>query len=346
MLKKLSAFFLMITLFSTVSLTYARAETPFQAAQFPYKDMQIQVMPEFDYPDNWPKNTPSLLVGLYGTITNKTGRDYDGKVELPVPSKEKNFQLYLVAEFPETNKPEVQRPYDVDNEKEVVSWKPAAPIKNNQTYRFVIEYYVNSINVKDQKSFTYKFANQSDIETLDVIFYAPMNAQNINLEPNAQNNAKNEYGEELFYYQYKNVKKGNSLNYSFTYKKDDNNSTLTAINNQEKQNKTSKKNGSDTDQAINGSGERPIITLGGASIIGFAIIVAGMFVFFGLKGGPNSQKGSSKAKRKSKNAASRKQGGKRETKTSQTDEKKELRKRLLNGKIDQETYEEEMKKLI
>lgn len=349
MLKKFLAFFVMFTLLSSLSFKGASAETPFQADQFPYKDIQIQVMPEFDYPDNWPKDTPSLLVGQYGTITNQTGQDYDGKIEISVPTKGKNFQLYLVAEFPDQNKPEVQRPYDVDSEKGLVSWKPAKAIKKGQTYRYVIEYYTNAINVKDQKSFTYNYTNQADIETLDVIFYAPMNAKNITLEPKAQNNAKNEYGEELYYYQYKNVKKGNSVTYNFSYKKDNNSSTLTAINNQQKktQSNTDKKSGTATDQALNGSGQRPIISIGGASIIGFAIIVAGLFVFFGLRRKPKSAaKTHPSAASKSKQIAAKKTQAKKENKLVNAEEKKELRKKLLNGKIDQETYEEEMKKLI
>lgn len=346
MLKKLFAFFVMITLLSSISVKNANAEAPFQAEQFPFKDMQIQVMPEFDYPENWPKDTPSLLVGQYGTITNKSGQDYDGKIEVPVPAKDKNFQLYLVAEFPDENKPEVQRPYDVDSEKGMVSWKPAKAIKKDETYRFVIEYYVNTIQVKDKKNFTYQYTSQADIETLDVVFYSPMNAKNITIDPQAQNNAKNEYGEELYYYQYKNVKKGNNLNYSFTYEKSNNDSTLSAINKQ-KANSNSKSSTA-TDQALkdNSSGKQPVITIGGASIIGIAIIIAGLFVFFGLRKKPQSAKGHSAAKYKSKPQASAKKPSKKENKFANAEEKKELRKKLLNGKIDQETYEEEMKKLI
>ena len=67
----------------------------------------------------------------------------------------------------------------------------------------------------------------------DVIFYAPMDAKEIKLETKAQNNTKSEYGEELFYYQYKDFKAGEKINYSFTYKKDGYESTLEAINKQQ-----------------------------------------------------------------------------------------------------------------
>jgi hypothetical protein len=64
----------------------------------------------------------------------------------------------------------------------------------------------------------------------------------------------------------------------------------------------------------------------------------------GLKG-----KSYSAAKAPSSKAAiqhPKKKQVKKEAKSISVDDKKELRKKLLTGKIDQETYDEEMKKLI
>ncbi|EKN69857.1 hypothetical protein BABA_07871 [Neobacillus bataviensis LMG 21833] len=328
----------------------ASAETAFQAEKFPFKEMQVQVMPEFDYPEDWgSKDTPSLLVGQYGTIANKSGQDYEGEIEIPVPAMEKGFEAYLVAEFPEENKPEVQRPYDVDKEKGIVTWKPAKAIKNNETYKFVIEYYTKSIDVKDKKRFTYQLVNNADIDQLDVVFYAPMEAKEIKLEPKAESNTKSEYGEELYYYQYKNVKAGDNLNYSFSYKKEGTESTLEAINKKQPPNDENHSGVTTaTDQVTKGgtdNSKRPIIGVGGASIIGIALIIAGLFVFLGLKG--NAETGLKAADKDKKTKQQSKQTtGKKDIKSANTEEKKELRKKLLTGKIDQEMYEEEIKKLI
>jgi len=325
------------------------AATIFQAEKFPFKEMQVQVMPEFDYPEDWgSRDVPSLLVGEYGTITNKSGQDYDGKIEIPVPAKEKGFEAYLVAEFPEENKPEVQRPYDVDKEKGIVSWKPAKAIKNNETYQFVIEYYTKTIEVKEQKSFTYQLINNAAIDQLDVVFYSPMDAKNIKLEPKAANNTKSEYGEELYYYQYKGVKAKENLKYSFSYQKTGTESTMEAINKQ--QASTDKSGSTATDQVKKGTSssttKQPLIGVGGASIIGIALIIAGIFVYLGLKG--NAQRGRRSAAKgtKQKQQPAKQLAGKKDHKPNNAEEKKELRKKLLTGKIDQEMYEEEMKKLI
>lgn len=348
--KKFTALFVIFSLFSGLIVPKAHAESTFQPEKFPLTEMQVQVMPEFDYPEDWSKDVPALLVGQYGTFTNKTGQDFDGKIEVPVPAKDKDFQVFLVAEFPDENKPEVQRPYDVDQEKGIVIWKPAKAIKNNETYKFVIEYYSKTINVKDQKSFNYEFTNSSEVERLDVIFYAPMNAKDIQLEPKAQSNEKSEYGEELFYYQYKNVKPGESLKYSFSYKKDGTESTLEAINKLQPPNDDNHSGVTATDQLTknaaknsSSSSDQPIIGAGGASIIGLAIVIAGIFVFLGLKG---NSKNTVATSAKTKKPEQKKPTAKKETKANHTDEKKELRKKLLTGKINQEMYEEEMKKLL
>lgn len=345
MRKKLLALFVITTFLSSFVIKNANAETPFQAEKFPYQDMQIQVMPEFDYPADWPKDTPSLLVGQYGTFTNKSGQDYSGNIEIPVPEKDKNFKVNLVAEFPDVNKSEVQRPYDVNKDKGTISWKPDKAIKNGDTYRYVIEYYTNSINVSDQKKFNYQFTNQADIGTLDVVFYAPMNAKNVALEPKSQNTSKSDYGEDLYYYEYKNVKPGSTQNYSFTYTKKGNESSLSVINKKQPPNDANHSgvSGNSTSSNSTDNSKQPIIGIGGASIIGIAIVIAGLLIFFGWRG--RIPKASSLTSNKAKKQPS-KPTNKKIDKLANSEEKKELRKKLLNGKIDQETYEEEMKKLI
>jgi hypothetical protein len=350
---RLFALFVIMLFLVSFIVPNAYAETTFQPEKFPYTDMQIQIMPEFDYPENWPKDTPSLLIGQYGTFTNKSGQDFDGKIEIAVPASEEGFQAYLVAEFPEDDKPEVQRPFDVDKEKGIISWKPSKAIKNNESYRFVVEYYTSSVKVKDNRSFTFEYSNQAEIGTFDVIFYAPMDAKEIKLDPKAPNNTKSEYGEELFYYQYKDVKIGENYTYSFSYQKDGFKSTLDAINEKQPPNDENHTGveGTATDQITGGpggstgsGGNRPLIGIGGASVIGIAIIIAGVFVYLGLKG--KSYSATKTSSTKAVNHHPKKQLVKKENKLISDEEKKELRKRLLTGKIDQETYDEEMKKLI
>ncbi|WP_059171099.1 hypothetical protein [Bacillus sp. FJAT-27445] len=350
MLKKLMAFLLITSSGLIIGAPGANAEVNFDPGQFPYKELQIQVMPEFDYPENWPKEEPSLLVGLYGTITNKSGQDYTGKVEVPVPANEKNFQVYLVAEFPSDDKPEVQRPFEVDKEKGVISFTPENPIKKDEVYKFVVEYYSNPIEVKGTKNFTYEYTAPADIETMDVIIYAPLKSSEISMDPKPSSTQKSEYGEQIAFYQQKDAKKGSSFNYKVSYKKEGNDSTLSMIDKNKAPNDENHTGSTATDQVAANSGgnggekqNRPIIGAAGGVIIGASIIIAAMLIFFGLRNKAENRKTSATPKKnKGKNSSDQKQ----RMNPSHADEIKELRRKLLNGKIDQETYDEQVKKLI
>lgn len=349
MLKKMIALLLIVSSGLSANITSVNAEGNFLPEQFPYKEMQIQVMPEFDYPENWPKEEPSLLVGQYGTITNKTGSDFTGKVEIPVPANEKNFQVYLVAEFPSDDKPEVQRPYEVDKERGVISFTPQNPIKKDADYKFVVEYYSNPIEVKELKSFTYEYTAPANIDALDVIVYAPLKSTDITLDPKPASTQKSDYGEQIAFYQVKAAEKGSSYKYNVSYKKEGNASTLSMIDKNKAPNDANHDGTTATDQVAANSGEtgggngnRPIIGAAGGVIIGVSIIIAAMFVFFGLRNKKEKKKNTPSYKKEKGMKAHQKQ----KMKPSNDEEIKELRKKLLNGKIDQETYDEQVKKLI
>jgi hypothetical protein len=348
MLRKFMAFLLMVSLIGGLSFTNVSADASFQAEKFPYKEMQVQVMPEFDYPENWPKDKPALLVGYFGTFINNSGSEYNGEISFPLPVDESEFEMYLAAEFPEENKPEVQVEYTVDKEQKAIVWKPTKPIEKGATYKYVIEYYANPIKVSENKSFNYSFNPPADIEQLDIVFYAPVNAKEFKLDQKATNQSKSEYGEEIHHYQYQNAKKGTNLSYNASYVKADHTSSMSVISTMKPPQDDNHKGVSGTtatEQVLNSgstskSTDRPLIDTTGAIIIGVSLIIMGIFMFLGFKGKavqPSPKKQVSKAQTKEiKNTKKT---------DSKENEKKELRKMLTAGEIDQQTYNEKMKKL-
>jgi hypothetical protein len=349
MLRKFTAFLLMVSLVGSF-FTNVSAEESFQAEKFPYKEMQVQVMPEFDYPDNWPKEKPALLVGYFGTFINKSGSEYNGEISFPLPVDETEFEMYLAAEFPEENKPEVQVEYTIDKEQKAIVWKPTKPIENGDTYKYVIEYYANPIKVSDNKSFNYSFNPPADIEQLDIVFYAPVNAKDFKLDQKATNQTKSEYGEEIHHFQYLEAKKGKNLTYNASYVKADNTSSMSVISTMDPPQDDNHKGVTGTtatEQVLNSGGSttknanRPIIDTTGAVIIGVSMIIMGVFVFLGFKGKgvqPTPKKPVTKTQTK-EITNNNKKGNSKEN------EKKELRKMLTAGEIDQQTYNEKIKKL-
>lgn len=349
MRKRFAAWVVIVSLLLTIfSIQGVSAEGNFPVDQFPYEEMQIQVMPEFDYPEKWPEDQPSLLVGYYGTFTNKTGKDFKGEIEFPVPANDKNFEVYLVAEFPSDTDPEIQRPFEINKEKGVITWKPSKVIEQDKTYRFVVEYYTNPFEIGDSKKFNYTYVYPADIEKVDIIMYAPLNSKDFKTEPVATNTSESDYGEKLYFYQFTNVKKNESVKLDVSYTKKDNKSTLSEISAKQPPNDDNHSGVSGntaTDQVLNNTGEsgtdQPIIGIGGASVIGASIIIAAIFVFFGLKGNARSSKPVNSKPAKMQ----KKQAPQKTVKNDISGEKKKLRSLLLSGKIDEETYEKELKKL-
>jgi hypothetical protein len=349
MLKKLMVFVFITTLIGSFFLKDVSANEAFQAEKFPYKEMQVQVMPEFDYPKDWSKEKPSLLVGYFGTFVNKSGSEYSGEITFPLPVDDPDFEMYLAAEFPEANKPEVQVEYKIDQEQKLISWKPTKPIEIDATYNYVIEYYSNPIEVKDTKSFNYRFTPPANMEQLNIVFYAPINSKDFTMEPKATNESKSEYGEEIHHYQYLNAKKGAEVSYKAFYVKKGNTSSMSVISTMDPPNDENHQGTSGTtatEQVLKNSGgtsktsNRPFIDTTGAVIIGFSMIIMGVFIFLGFKGKksvPSPKSPVSKVETK----------GSKNTKKvdSKSNEKKLLRSMLMTGEIDQQTYDEKIKKL-
>ncbi|MDF2606541.1 MAG: hypothetical protein K0S34_731 [Bacillales bacterium] len=336
MFKKLIATVTTMILVLAPFTLVANAETNTGDLQkFPYKSVAIQVMPEFDYPQNYPSDQPVVLVGYYGTMTNKTGSDYNGEIAIPLPVNEKYFQIYIAAEFPEENKPEVQRPYKIDKEKGLITWKPSTPIKKDADYKFVVEYYSNPIEVGDSKKFPFVYTAPASVDAIDILFFAPAKSTDFKTDIPATTVTKSEYGETLLAYQYKNLKAGEKKSFNVSYVKKDNSSTLSNT----KQNPPAEnQSGATTTES------KPIIDTVGASIIGASLVIMGFFIFLGYKQKGSTPPAKNNAKQKN-NSTKQQTAPKKNTSLSVMDEKKKLRKMLLNGEIDQETYELRLSKL-
>lgn len=347
MLKKWLSMIMAVIIGGSISIHHAQAEGVYRAEDFPYKELTIQVMPEFDYPEGWPEDKPSLLNAFYGTITNNSGQDFSGELEFPVPLSDKDFQVYLVAEFPSDNQSEVQRPYELNKATNTLVWKPAEAIKQGSSYQFVIEYYSNPIAISStEKKFDFQFTPEANIEKLDIIFYKPMNSTEFALDPKAQNVTGTDYGQDLHLFQYTDVIKGKTVSYSTTYEKEENESTLSIISKQIPQDGNQTEISATEQVASNGlyiDKNQPIISTAGAIIIGISICIAGVFVFFGLRGAKQSKYSTNQKKSHPSMRGARTSSARIK---SLDEEKKLLRNKLLNGKIDEKTYEERMKKLI
>jgi hypothetical protein len=200
------------------------AETKFNVLNM--EELTIQVMPEYSYHPKDKKKNPPLLVGYHGALKNNAEEAQKGQVVIPLPMDEKNFRIGFVADYSRdlTEMNEIQ--YELDKENGTISWETSEEIQPQEIYKFVIEYYTDSIKEKDgAKTLTYDFKNFTDTGLLNLIFVEPLNSESFKLEPASEQHQKNSYNMNMFLYQSQGMKPGEKKNISLEYKRADDRTT-------------------------------------------------------------------------------------------------------------------------
>jgi hypothetical protein len=185
------------------------------------EELTIQVMPEYSYhPKDKNKKTRPLLVGYHGALKNDAVEPKKGQVVIPLPMDEKNFRIGYVADYSRdlTEMNEIE--YELDKEKGTISWETSEEIQPQEIYKFVIEYYTDSIKEKKgTKSLTYDFKNFADIGLMNLIFIEPLKTDSFKLEPEAEQHQKNSYNMNMFLYQKQGMKPGEEKHIVLEYKR-------------------------------------------------------------------------------------------------------------------------------
>ncbi|MDQ1001150.1 hypothetical protein QFZ28_001550 [Neobacillus niacini] len=110
------------------------------------EELSIKVMPEFSYhPNDFKKEKPPLLIGYQGTMRNLTEQPQKGKIELPLPMEETNFRIGYVADYSSDLSKVYEIEYIIDQKKGTISWTTSEEIQPNDVYKFVVEFYTDSI---------------------------------------------------------------------------------------------------------------------------------------------------------------------------------------------------------
>jgi hypothetical protein len=176
------------------------AENPQSPLQM--EELTIQVMPEFAYhPEDKKQEHPPLLVGYHGALINTSDQPQKGQIEIPLPVDEKNFKLGFVADYSKDLSEMNEIEYELDLKAGTISWTTTDEIQPQELYRFVIEYYTESIQPgKDSNTLEYHFNSDFDIGMMNLIFVEPLNTDSFKLEPEAESHQKNSYNMNMFMY--------------------------------------------------------------------------------------------------------------------------------------------------
>jgi hypothetical protein len=190
------------------------------------EELTIQVMPEYSYHPKDKKKNPPLLVGYHGALKNNAQEAQKGQVVIPLPMDEKNFRIGFVADYSRdlTEMNEIE--YELDKESGTISWETSEEIQPQEIYKFVIEYYTDSIKEKeDAKTLAYDFKNFTDIGLFNLIFVEPLNTESFKLEPASEQHQKNSYNMNMFLYQSQGMKPGEEKQITLEYQRADDRTT-------------------------------------------------------------------------------------------------------------------------
>ncbi|OEH84485.1 hypothetical protein BHU72_09775 [Desulfuribacillus stibiiarsenatis] len=302
-----------------------------EQTDFTVKEVFISIRPEYDQPVDWPNpEIPAVLVINQVDIINNTDEQLT-TFSFPAPTNEPNFYVFATGKsggpgqyFPA---PHVlgDRVIHVDLREQ--------PIPPKELYSLVVQYYYSPFALDGiRKSFSFEFAPPFTVEKV---------VSNV-IVPPAGRNAKVEPAElALKEGNYTNVNADNPVNVAIEYDKADNVPTNKPLD------KSGQAGGSDFDSKAVG-------------YVAFIIILA-IILFFVLKLGPTDNSKKQKNKTKQAKQQEPKKEVKVASKTQQdnkivnqspkkaapvaTEDQKELRRQLIAGEIDEQTYKDKLKKL-
>lgn len=224
MIKKLAMCLLMIGLLLAFP-GMAKAEKA-EKTSLKMEELTIQILPEYSYhPEDKEKNHPPLLVGYHGSLRNTTNQPQKGKISIPLPVQDKNFRIGFVGDYSKDLKEMYNIEYELDKKTGTITWETSEEIEPQGTYKFVIEYYTDSIqedkNKQSKKSLQYSFKNFADIGMVNFVFAEPLDTESFTLKPAAQSHQENSYGMNMFVYLEQGMKAGAKKEIQLQYVRDE-----------------------------------------------------------------------------------------------------------------------------
>lgn len=286
------------------------------------EELTVQVLPEFTYhPEDEKKNEVPLLVGYHGALMNITDEPLKGKIAIPLPVNDRNFKIGYVADYSKDLTEMYDIEYELDQEAGVITWETSEEIQPQEIYKFVIEYYTDTIQqAGEKKTLDFHFTSFADIGIVNIIFVEPLKTDSFILEPASDSHSTNPYNMNLFLYSMQNAKMGEEREITLTYERADDRTTAEIMEEMMP---------NSTQQASSAKNEEHI-PVGTIILVvgGITIVIAIVLIYFLRK----------KPRKKVSKVVDKEE--------SDTELKKaKLRAMLVDGSITEEEYNELLKKI-
>ncbi|OEF95569.1 hypothetical protein [Desulfuribacillus alkaliarsenatis] len=308
---------------------------------FTFESIMLSIRPEFDHPPGWfDSEIPAVLVINIADVVNNTNEPIT-TLSYPAPIDEPNFFVYAVGQMRTDQAGRYFPAPHVLSDGHIHLDLRDYPIMPNEDYRLTVQYYYNPFTIDGaRKSFDFEFAPEFNAEEVRVDLQIPPAGRNARVEPA-------EYA--LRDVTHTNVNVDNPITIDIAYDKADNRPTNLPQN--------------QGGQAREGDN----------MLIGFValMIIIGFVFFLVLKSKPSEKQDRKTRKRNQEQEVIEKQPKKQakqqpKQQAANNEEKprkavakskpkmqvadasqaqKDLRKKLIAGEIDEETYKAEIKKL-
>lgn len=267
----------------------------------------LTILPEYD--------AMNVIVVVSGTFINDTGRPFQDPITWLMPKGG------VVSMLCETERGMACQAFQVDSSSpdyDRVTWRPSRVIQPGESFPVMFEYTMNNFTAPGERKFTVPFQSTFPINNLSVEFKQPKNSSNLVLNPASTWTEVDGEGFTNYYYSYGQLKPQEKLSFAVSYTR-----------NETKPSKTAAKPGNNTAQAeVNPHNPWAVVLL----VVFLAVL--GIFLYYAMAG--NGGKSRPKGYGSGKGGA--KPGPARGTRPEVQQEKKRIRKLLLDGKISEETY--------
>ncbi|PKM82071.1 MAG: hypothetical protein CVU89_06955 [Firmicutes bacterium HGW-Firmicutes-14] len=283
-------------------------------------ELDLQVWPEYD--------DPRVLAIFNGTLTNVSGKEYQGRVYFNVP---KDIEVKMACELINGGQHSCQ-PYELEDkgDYQVLSWKITRTLAPGEKYPIWLEYYYSALNGYPDKTMAMDFTPYYKTLDMKVTVKEPLKSSDFKIDPAPTTTGQDGEGFNNYMYNFRDLdsNKPVKLNISYTRSEKDPSVDPPDPNANQQQ---------DTAAPLGTSAwKKPEVLI---PVILF-IIVLGIFIFYALNNSNNrhhsgpGRSGRNGSPRNSKNR------GRHNSSPQMSKEKKRIRQMLLDGKITEETYRE------
>lgn len=301
-------------------LWLGQAPVAAQAAQEPLaiQEMYLSVWPEY--------YTPEVVVSQASIFVNRSEEPVGGEIWFQLP---KTVEPVGLTEVQEGLLPRYFEVVD-KGDHQLVRYELTTPLEPGGRLSLLLDYIYPRFQEAGRREIPIEFISKYPVEKLNVEIKQPLRSTEFEINPPAQNQSIDSEGFDVYQFDYSNVEADRLLEFQISYFKEDN---LPSVDPEP------------TAAVVNEPQEQGMSSTTVVLLVIVFVALLGITLVFALKSnqtaGPTAKgvKAASKGGGGPKGKSQKRVSGSEKKAEEPVDQRKKLRKMLMEGKIDEKTYE-------